>query len=456
MFLKKLIAFCAFSMIHQSLFAQWGVNDTRTENRDDAGAWGVGVKSGFYQAVAPVNFPGGANSWWHLLDIRHGNTVNNYAMQFAGSFFDQYLYFRKTNNNSAEAWSRVVLEQNGKVGIGTTSPAYGLHIASGNGSGGYGGVSILAENGIGFKAAGVGNYNPGAYIIGRRGANNSRDLAFVTANDGGGDAERVTIQANSGYVGIGTTSPEASLHVSGEGRFNGQGWFSRNNNGNSAVALNLGQNRDFDFPAVQIFTSDDGGSSTASWYSSRWAHQFSFQRQSSIGLKNIFQLGGADGDHWFSLFSRDGATENIKFVADGTSYIQGNVGIGTTNPTSKLTVAGDIHSRKVKVTINAGADFVFAEDYDLKKLKDLQKFIQQHKHLPDIPSAKEMETKGIELGEMNIKLLQKIEELTLYLIRQNKKIDKLEKDNEELKNTNLEIEQIKRMLNSLTQTNQSK
>ena len=103
----------------------------------------------------------------------------------------------------------------------------------------------------------------------------------------------------------------------------------------------------------------------------------------------------------------------------------GNVGIGTSTPTSKLTVAGTIHSQKVKVTINAGADFVFEDDYDLKKLDDLQKFIQQHKHLPDFPSAKEMESKGIELGEMNIKLLQKIEELTLYILEQNKKVEKL-------------------------------
>lgn len=87
----------------------WGLSDTRTEGRNDAGAEGVGVRSGFYQADTPVNFPAGATSWWHLLDVRHSNPANNYAMQFAGSFSDQALWFRKTNNDGATAWQRALL-----------------------------------------------------------------------------------------------------------------------------------------------------------------------------------------------------------------------------------------------------------------------------------------------------------------------------------------------------------
>jgi hypothetical protein len=123
------------------------------------------------------------------------------------------------------------------------------------------------------------------------------------------------------------------------------------------------------------------------------------------------------------LFSTNGATLAIKAIQNG------NVGIGTTNPTSKLTVAGNINSREVKVSVDAGADFVFEKDYTLPSLQEVEKFVTENKHLPEIASAKEMQKEGINLSEMNIKLLQKIEELTLYVIEQNKRIELLEKKN---------------------------
>jgi hypothetical protein len=109
--------------------------------------------------------------------------------------------------------------------------------------------------------------------------------------------------------------------------------------------------------------------------------------------------------------------------------LDGNVGIGTTNPTSKLTVAGNINSREVKVTVDAGADFVFEKDYALPSLQDVEKFVTENKHLPEIASAKEMQANGINLSEMNIKLLQKIEEMTLYMIDFKKEIDALKVEN---------------------------
>jgi hypothetical protein len=105
----------------------------------------------------------------------------------------------------------------------------------------------------------------------------------------------------------------------------------------------------------------------------------------------------------------------------------GNVGVGTMNPTSKFTVAGNINSREVKVTVDAGADFVFENNYDLPSLDIVDRYIKENKHLPEIASADEMKKEGMNLSEMNIKLLQKIEELTLYTIDQQKKTENLVK-----------------------------
>jgi hypothetical protein len=103
------------------------------QSRNDAGLRGdAGAVSGFSDANAPVNFPSGATTWWHLLDTRHSNTNNNYAMQFSGSFFDQDVFVRKTNNSPSTAWNKLVLERDGKVGIGTNdTKGFKLAVAGG-------------------------------------------------------------------------------------------------------------------------------------------------------------------------------------------------------------------------------------------------------------------------------------------------------------------------------------
>lgn len=90
------------------------------QTRNDAGLRGdAGAVSGFFETMEPVNYPVGTHNWWHLLDVRHSVEHNNYAMQFAGSFFNQQLFFRKTIDNPSQPWSKVLLEIDGKVGIGT-------------------------------------------------------------------------------------------------------------------------------------------------------------------------------------------------------------------------------------------------------------------------------------------------------------------------------------------------
>ncbi len=116
----------------------------------------------------------------------------------------------------------------------------------------------------------------------------------------------------------------------------------------------------------------------------------------------------------------------------------GNVGIGTTNPGDyKLAVEGTIGARRVKVTSLAWADFVFEDHYRLMPLRELEQYIAANKHLPGIPSAKTVEKEGIELGEMDSKLLQKIEEQTLYIIELHKKLEDVTKRLHQLESNSL-------------------
>jgi hypothetical protein len=117
----------------------------------------------------------------------------------------------------------------------------------------------------------------------------------------------------------------------------------------------------------------------------------------------------------------------------GSSLIYDNgtsVGIGTSNVNEtgyKLFVETGIRSRKVRVDQNTWSDYVFNDNYDLPSLLEVELFIDRHKHLPDVPSTKEVQANGLDLGSNQAILLKKIEELTLYIIEQNKKMEEQEK-----------------------------
>lgn len=195
---------------------------------------------------------------------------------------------------------------------------------------------------------------------------------------------------NSGNVGIGTTTPPEKLTVFGNFKLSG------------------GMYWDWPNRIIEIYSAD--GLSQA----------IRFRNSMGTGYGN--PNGGFDfADHL------------------GTSVMRINnyaVGIGTTNTgTFKLAVEGKIGAREVRVTnANPWPDYVFSDQYKLKSLATLEDYIKRYNHLPNMPSAQEVKDNGIELGNMNARVVEKIEELTLYVIALNKKIETLEKENASLRN----------------------
>lgn len=220
-------------------------------------------------------------------------------------------------------------------------------------------------------------------------------------------------------VGIGTTAPLSLLHVSGTGsNINGGNAGRFGNQGLIIEALSGG--RSSTIGAQLEFVLPSATTGLAPWGQARIitvAGNASHNNASGkmiLGTRRSYNKLGT-GSEWY--YGDD-------LVIDGL----GNIGIGTLSPAEKLSVKGKIRAQEIKVELAGWADFVFAEDYKLPSLEETEKHIKEKGHLPGIPSAQEVKINGIELGDMNAKLLQKIEELTLYLIEKDKEIKKLIKE----------------------------
>ena len=147
-----------------------------------------------------------------------------------------------------------------------------------------------------------------------------------------------------------------------------------------------------------------------------WAHIYT-DRPAFLFNQNVFSYqGGFSSYNTSDLFLQTGGTTRVTVLQSN-----GNVGINSSNPTEKLTVNGTIYGKEVKVNLSVpGPDYVFADEYRLRSLEDVEAYIKVNSHLPEVPSAKTMEENGIKVGEMNVILLKKIEELTLYVIELKK------------------------------------
>jgi hypothetical protein len=138
-----------------------------------------------------------------------------------------------------------------------------------------------------------------------------------------------------------------------------------------------------------------------------------------------------------------GQNRPAPWPTDGSNvwWTSGNVGIGTKTPQSLLAVKGTITAKEVIVTNTVGADYVFKPDYRLGPLQESASYITENHHLPGIPSEAEVKENGVSLGDMQAKLLAKIEELTLHMIRAEERNNSLEWQNQELRDRVARLEQ---------------
>jgi hypothetical protein len=159
-----------------------------------------------------------------------------------------------------------------------------------------------------------------------------------------------------------------------------------------------------------------------------------------IGLGDQFTYDGKQHPHYGFQWTLDSwATSGptywlsgyggLKFFTAGSPKMvvtgSGNVGIGTVNPKAKLSVNGEVYAKRVKVTVAQAdwPDYVFAPGYSLPSLQEVERYVNRNRHLPGIPNAEDVEKEGLDVGEMNKKLLQKVEEMTLYIISHNKDLE---------------------------------
>ena len=249
--------------------------------------------------------------------------------------------------------------------------------------------------------------------------------------------KNILFMNSSGHVGIGTITPTHKLTISGSGAYN-------NSEASSIILENSVANKRW-----QLHALDDGGLQFGDYNIS--TTRFLINSDGNVGIGTItpthkltisgkgtynnsraasFILENSVANKRWQLHALDnGDIQFCDYNTGATRFLinsGGNVGIGTINPGAfKLAVNGHIRAKEIKVE-TGWSDFVFEDDYNLLSLKDVEQFIKDNRHLPDIPSAKEVEENGVNVGKMESKLLQKIEELTLYIIQQEKRIEQLE------------------------------
>ncbi|GAB3902186.1 TMF family protein [Spirosoma agri] len=321
-----------------------------------------------------------------------------------------------------------------QAGGSNTSGNYNLFVGNSSGSvtsTGSGNTAIgdgsLLQNSTGTQNtaigqyAGVGSSGSENVFIGSLADVSSSGLNLTNATAIGARARvsqsnSIVLGANAN-VGIGTSAPANKLEITA-GTANRSGLRFTNLTRSSSSLLDLSIT--LANPIVKVLTVDTNGDVVLA----------------GLGVNLGSIIGGRVGapDTW----TVDTQTSTVQSVNNNPVSIGGGI---KRMPTGyKLFVAGGILTEKVKVAVKDSdewADYVFADNYKLRNLNEVSRFVQKNKHLPGVPSASEVAANGIDLGKMDAKLLEKIEELTLYVIE-------LKKENQQIKKAMRSLSQNKR------------
>jgi len=356
-----------------------------------------------------------------------------------------------------------VISENGNVGLGTTSPSARLQVA---GSARIDSTLVVNDSVTMASSARVGAdlkvdgdlYLPnisaldhlGTESILVSGANGlvqnfsfpgltgvvysgPCDLVGVnpTWNNGPG---KIFVGCPAVRVGIGTTAPDYTLDVRGDAKTTGHLWAHQS----LSVGTDAGT-----FAKLRILNTNRPAIIQGTAVGNTQAYQrLMFFEYDNPDTKILEVVNTATSQTPFVLKANgemdihNGVANILHLGTNGMFSISNN-----TQKTFVVEASGLTRARKIKVDAEIWADYVFEEDYPLMPLSEVESFLKEHKHLPSIPSEKVMKEEGIDLAEMNVKMMEKIEELTLYLIQQKKELEK----------QNLEMEKMKAELETLKQ-----
>lgn len=325
-----------------------------------------------------------------------------------------------------QANPRLTINSNGKVGIGTTNPNHQLHINGGD---------LFVQSSSGLIRFGYDGANEWQMATTGAGA----DLRWYTTPDGGTTITPRHYFSQNGNMGIGGFSgpgvPLARLDVIGAGATSSTNTFMlRSNVGDTLVRVRDDGRMGIGYNGTSYGRTLNMGGTGINFYTANevafggavFPTDTSLIIWSNSGANNYVVLQPSWGNTGVGTY-----TPNAKFHVNGTQLIGGNVDRIATG--YQLSVKGKIIAEEVKVQLYASwPDYVFGKNYKLMPLNELEESINKNKHLPNIPSAAEVEKEGISLGDMNKRLMEKVEELTLYIIDLNKKNNALAEKVEKL------------------------
>lgn len=341
--------------------------------------------------------------------------------------------------------SQITLSQNifptspsGGVGIGTTTPQHGyIHI---NGNGASSGINLWTNSGESTSRIWIDA--------------NSKLLHITRTSD---PLKGITL-SNDGRMGLGTTSFDSQFEIKHTGTIGAKwstnlSYFKLTDGTNSLIA---DPNEIYTNQTLALGSSYDHPIYFRNVNSSGKTDLMTIKQDGKVGIGTTdpahgkLQIYGSGASEGITLWTNSGEvtsriwinpTSKLFHFSRGTDPLKGftldndgNMSIGSLeHGTHKLAVEGTIGAREIKVEASGWSDFVFKNNYELRTLEEVERHIAERGHLPEIPSEEEVTENGINLGEMDAKLLMKIEELTLYMIEMNKQVQQLKSENQELK-----------------------